>query len=473
MRPSPGTAPNHPPPRPLPRSRAILLAVIHLSAAPPLLSAPPGALPLEQAVIRGLNNSQEWQCLHRESALAIRNNSSDIRQRFPQVSLSLSNRDTVVSRGPDSRSKKLQFTLDQPLYSGGRPGIKREIQWREQIGREGQIGQKRREILYTVEDLYFRLAALRKQVQRLRQTAGMTRDHLRIAQKEANLGILREADLLEIQIRHQQTVLRLTRKEEEAFQGETELLRYLGMPSGTPPILTTPLPSPPQAMADYPSPEYLRLQILKDNPSLQAARRAWQMAEAQFRLSCRRLRPSLSGRLSAGVSGESYPLTDPTLSLTLILEFPAGPLPLTVSGSTGRPGDNRRSRSLSAEASLFPAPAGASRDQSLRLAMERAEHQHGEIRQDLLQRLPRLRRAYCILLREQGILEKQLRLQNQKTRILLTKLLQGRVTRLHYIEALTEETDLRLQQDALRQKQRQNLRQLRRLCGSAPGEALP
>ncbi len=433
----------------------------------------PVALSLRTARRRALRHAREWQFQQREAALARKQLRLGRRQTFPRVSFTLSHRDQVTIGDGDSRLRSLQFSLSQPLYDGGRREIQKDTRRLQQGLREGQLEKQRTQILYAIEELYFQISALVDQVVLLEDISGITADQLQVAEKEAELGLLRRADLNKMQIKQLEAALDLNRKRETVLQKKAELRDRLCLETDRPLILTTPPPDVPGTAQDYPSDQDLERRALSQSPVLRQARRTRREAAAQVQLAGRRLRPSITGKLSAGLNGEDYPLTDPALDISLSIALPSGSFPAELTLGAGSPGDQRRTRSLSLEVPLLSDLSGPLQTEKCRLALAQAVQGERDAREEILRRIPRLRRGYQILLSRREILDRQLKRQDQRIRVLLTQLLQGQVTRLAYMESLMTRTDLQLRRRKLLLEQNRHLRQVKQFCGIPPEEALP
>lgn len=269
---------------------------------------------------------------------------------LPEVDFSFNDTAAADKRNGDYKQKSIEAGVTQRLFNGGKDWIERKIEMEKSLYEflEVQKKQERKEAL-VLNAYYTALFALLK-ARVLEGAAQNAEDVLLIAELEKEEGLISEADFLESQARCKKMgadkkaaqndftkalrdLLDLMRAdfrqevlfEEAAAQGEALF--------GQPGIARTKGGRPGAAPLKARLTELTQM-ALENSLDLKKAKAQSAWLYKQRLLSARAFLPSVSVRAGVSFNGSSYPLTEPTYSIKVILGFDDNPwLPLKASKS--------------------------------------------------------------------------------------------------------------------------------------------
>lgn len=355
------------------------------------------------------------------------------RRFFPRITLGYSRNDTVIYHHPDTYSQRLSLGIEQELYDRGKGYADLRTGEKNLRLRRRLLALQEEELSLKVVDAYLKAIGLRLQKEILLRAIDSASEHGRIAHTERSLAEITEIDYLSILLKKKDLELDLAtlRREEERILFEfRSLLGCLDrevFPTGkidTDYNGVLPLDQVDRyvALAVQSSTELEELSIQREALShkVQEARSSYL--------------PSLTLQVELSLEGNSFPLTEPGLSIAVKLAWPTPVVPFSMGIQVGKQGYYERRRGFSGEAQVGENLEGLLSFPLARLHLLQNETKYSrtmeEIRFNLTQAFSLLREKAerLQLLREKSALLEQ------KLSVQRVKLSLGEVTRLAILE---------------------------------------
>jgi outer membrane protein TolC len=302
------------------------------------------------------------------------------RSFLPNLSAGYSDGAKVSDRGPDDFTKTASLQVTQLLWDGGRTAGRLELQAaavkvaREDIARQGrQIGER-------AVNLYWNAVAARDKLVVARASLESAVAQRLIVQKEVELGLSREIDLADIQMREIELGISEASTRLAVSQAERDLSRAIGVAAEDLPVLVDRIDTA------YGGLELDAASIAEAasarNPDIQKLRASLEEKKAQAVAAERSWLPNLNLTGNYSVSGDAFPLTEPAWSLALSVAFSDPMAGASSDSSLGSVARGDRSLNLGGKVSPLPDPGSVLERESARIALDEARGQLARVLSD-------------------------------------------------------------------------------------------
>ena len=389
-----------------------------------------------------------------------------IRAYLPRLSISASEDDRLSVTGTDSFLKSYSLNVDQLLWDGGRLSLSRRMEKAELDLAGSRLKQMAQGVADSAVSGY-RDVLRGRQVLEIREKARESlEEQLRIMQREFDLGMAREADLLEAEItvaRAGLEILSLSMDLEEAEQNLAEKLGLEKLPALSERIDTGRSPLLPDSAA---------VRSLAESRNIDLAGLRYSVARRQAELKAASLSwvPSLRLTGTVGLNGRSYPLSRYSWSAGIVVDFSSPWISGNLGATAGK--DPPYDKNARLQQTLSPAPDPAAvfsvRSAELALAYERTRYE--TTLKDVLAAAERGVKKCSLLDRKRSLSLEALKLEGEKFRLAELRLSLGEITRVDLMEA---RLDYAKQESAVVEAAAVLLeaeRELERLLDLGPGE---
>lgn len=389
-----------------------------------------------------------------------------IRAYLPRLSISASEDDRLSVTGTDSFLKSYSLNVDQLLWDGGRLSLSRRMEKAELDLAGSRLKQMAQDVADSAVSGY-RDVLRGRQILEIREKARESlEEQLRIMQREFDLGMAREADLLEAEItvaRAGLEILSLSMDLEEAEQNLAEKLGLEKLPALSERIDTGRSPLLPDSAA---------VRSLAESRNIDLAGLRYSVARRQAELKAASLSwvPSLRLTGTVGLNGRSYPLSRYSWSAGIVVDFSSPWISGNLGATAGK--DPPYDKNARLQQTLSPAPDPAAvfsvRSAELALAYERTRYE--TTLKDVLAAAERGVKKCSLLDRKRSLSLEALKLEGEKFRLAELRLSLGEITRVDLMEA---RLDYAKQESAVVEAAAVLLeaeRELERLLDLGPGE---
>jgi outer membrane protein TolC len=425
---------------------------------------------IDEAARLALATSQELRMAQLRVQASARAFSLGVRALFPTVSVSANDMRSVLMNAPDTSSKSWSLTLDQTLFDGGRQSRQRSLsRMQVLLGRRAEADQ--RDALVDTVRALFRKILVQRQTLRIQENArSVTEDQLVISRTERQIGSIRDVDLLDSELELGTVELAAQDTLAALAESEFQLRRLIGLQSREACELEGEIDAS-YAGITIPEAESFFYGIAYDNnASLAAQELEIRTAQEDVRNAAAWFVPSLSFQLSLTLSGEDYPLQNPSLTGKLLLDFPCRAFPLSASlSASSTPGRETSAGSDGAVSVLED--LGSSTDRTLAaLSYQASLLKRDQLREDLRFSIAQGTARQTQRIRGLALKRRQIDLNEMKAAIMARQLELGEVKRIDYVRA---QTQLARDRTALLGEVLQMLdgeRSFEKLLGVRPGE---
>jgi outer membrane protein TolC len=362
-----------------------------------------------------------------------------IRSFLPTASLSISSSQTVVSGGPDSTVASVELSILQPIYNGGRIQGQRDVN-RAQLELAGLQRLATREQVGDQAWTAFQRALLAALERDLREeTFSLGQEQLVIAEREQELGLIREIDLLETELSVADLEISLQEADSAAERAQFDLRRALSLAPDQPVVIEGKLDTSYAGLdlgglAD----RLVTIAVTRNLELLQEAAARTQ-AEQQLRLARNWWQPSISANLTIGASGSQLPLQQPRIEGGLQIQFLAPELPSTVEVTRSSPSESSRTESGSAQIGVVRAVESVLSLRQASLVREGAQNRYVRSREALAFGIAELVDNHQRQRRRVELLRDRAQIISRRIAILNTQLDAGQITRRELIQAQIEQ----------------------------------
>ena len=389
-----------------------------------------------------------------------------IRAYLPKLSISVSEDDRVSEIGPDSFMKNYSVHMEQLLWDGGRLSLSRKLEKAELDFSGDRLKQMSLDIAETAVSSY-RDILRRRMVLEIREKALVSLNEQRqIMIREAELGLVRQLDLLEADITVALTELDIFSLHAELEEAEWRLAEKIGLPG-------LPLLSESIDISRSPGlPDAEKAGALAEirNPELAAIRFSLARRQAELKAASRSWVPSLRLTGSFGLSGRQYPLSRYSWSVGLNIDFASPWLSGNFGSSVGMDPPYERNARLSQSVSPAPDPGASFSVKSAELALGYERSRYEIMRKEVFAILDRGIKKCSLLDRKRILHMETLALEGEKFRLAELKMSLGEITRIELMEARIDQAK---QEAALVEAAAALLqaeRELEKFLDLAPGE---
>ena len=469
----------------------MILSVLHLA---PILSA----LDLESAIALATQSSRELM----ENELDIRNGhwamASRMRNFFPRFSVAYSGSDSVISGAGDARLKRWSFSINQLIFNGGRQLADYRSASRELQIRDLRQADMRVETAFRVSLAFAEVLKNREILQIKERYAALLKDQIKLAALEYELGLLTRHELLEIRLRDREYELEIRDIRESLRESRFTLSALLSLPAGNLPVLegslnteyrgssgnqsilsADPINFPESPLTENKHsgeimPEHLKqVQILqyragsRNRDLLDLGR---QEADARREVQDARLSwlPRIEAEGNYSLSGTVQPDEESSFSLGLNFIFDAPLFPTNMEFQAGKSSPEERNRAFTAETDLLQnleevhTPSAA----RTRLSLIRLEKE--ELDRKIKHRVEGLVDSMILAIERLSIIEEKILLESEKLKIEETRLKQGDLTRLDYVDSEISLAEYKTNRIETVTELYNAEKELERLCGEFP-----
>ena len=389
-----------------------------------------------------------------------------VRAYLPRLSITASEDDRLSEIGSDSFLKNYSVNLEQLLWDGGRLSLSRKMEKAELDLAGNRLNQMTSDVGEAVVSAY-RDVLLGRTILEIREgTLEFLEAQRRILQRETELGLARQTDLIEAEITVALAELESLSLAMDLEEAEWRLADKLGLEKL--PLLSERIDT--RRSPKLPSPVAARAMAESRNQELASFRYTIARRQAELRVASLSWIPTLRLTGSFGLSGRQYPLSRYNWSVGLVIDFSSPWLSGNLAASTG--GEPPYDRNARLQQTAVPAPEPAAvfsvRAAELALTYERSRYQTAL--KEVLAAAEREIRT-CVLLDKRRLLaEEALRMEGERFRLAELKLSLGEIRRMDLMEVRLDyakrEAALVEAAAALLQAERQ----LERLLDLGPGE---
>jgi len=418
-----------------------LIAAFFLIQAPALYTLNQDSITLDESIRMALeqNSGIIFENLSRQDAW-IRHRLT-LRDFLPFLTMGYSETDSVTEEAPDGRIRKLNLTMNQLLFSGGREmaryrSSERELRLRDLKAQDLIDSVAHEVLLQFVEVLKYReiLAIQERYLVNLRE-------QIKIAALELDLGLLRETDFLEIRINASEFSLNIRDTEEQFFRCRDALAVLMNIPSDRLPPLKGRLNT------EYRG-EYSRETLNHEEFIPGMKRRAEEYNKDLISLSLQEINagrartdsriswlPKIEATADFSVSAADFPLDEPSFSLGLNFSFTTPLLPGSLSLQAGKSNPREHNRSFRSEVGLAENLEGLVDPFTAESNLIRTRMNREELRRSLVTRVGSLTRAIDTGLLRVETGRERIDLETEKLALDAERVKIGEMTRLDYVKS--------------------------------------
>jgi len=345
----------------------------------------------------------------------------------------------VVSGGPDSTVASVELSILQPIYNGGRIQGQRDVN-RAQLELAGLQRLATREQVGDQAWTAFQRALLAALERDLREeTFSLGQEQLVIAEREQELGLIREIDLLETELSLADLEISLQEADSAAERAQFDLRRALSLAPDQPVVIEGKLDTSYAGLDLSGLAERLVSIAVTRNLELLQEAAARTQAEQQLRLARNWWQPSISANLTIGASGSQLPLQQPRIEGGLQIQFLAPELPSTVEVTRSSPSESSRTESGSAQIGVVRAVESVLSLRQASLVREGAQNRYVRSREALAFGIAELVDNHQRQRRRVELLRDRAQIISRRIAILNTQLDAGQITRRELIQAQIEQ----------------------------------
>ncbi len=450
--------------------RALVFALLVL-AIPPLHAQTARALSLTlaQAESLALNNSDTLRIQDLKIRSSARRFALGIREYLPQIELGFSTADTVNVAAQDSASNQLSVTVREPIYNGGRTESQRSLARLQLTLTRHSSAIAREDVLIDVWDKFHQVLVLQSQRAVKLDALTQSRQQLAISRTERDLGMIREIDLLDVELSVSNLEIDLQSTDTDLESALYALKRSVGFSPAQDLALEGTIDSGYEGISiERPVSDFLAI-AERNNLDLQSAGYKVIEMEAQLAMARSRFLPQIGASLSFSIAGPDFPLQTPSLVLGLDISFPEAAAPVNGSLSGGPTGPAANTRNTSLSVNPLQSVTGVLDELDAKLQLEEARAAVRALTKDVSFQIGQMISAYRRHTTTIGLERRSCDLQRRKLRVLAQQVASGSATRVDLLEEQTQAADqeVKLLSDILTLMRDE--RALERLLGVEPG----
>lgn len=390
----------------------------------------------------------------------------------PTLDISMSDSKTVRMNSSDTSSLNVSSTLSIPISRGGRESLQKKIKALSLDIQGTIIAQSEDDIKDSCFQAFHKTHTLQMKIDALKKLQIIAENQYEIAEKEYELGKIREIDLVETQLSVMTLSQTIYETETELYSSMYELKKITGIDESVSLILET-RRDETYGGIDIQSivPELqaaalrMNIDILKTRSAVEESRLSGKITESTWK-------PDIDVDASVQLNGEKYPLQNPDYGIKLSLKFPFELVPLNLSIGFSSTPNMQYGRSYSASASS-PSSLDSIFNKSLSdVSLSQALMNATSTEDDVLFQIEQLVAGYERIRKQQELLTKTMELQRRKVEILAMQLDIGKVTRADYLKGENELLNTQLDRLSGVLSLLQAERQIEKAAGINPGELI-
>lgn len=390
--------------------------------------------------------------------------------RVPSLDVNFSDSKTVRYDATDTSAVSVSTTLTVPVSRGGREAMQKKIDALKLDVQGVLLSKSEDDVKDACFQAFHQVRTYRMKLDALRELLLVSQNQCAIAEKEYELGKIREIDLIE-------TSISLATLEQTIYGTETELLaaeynlkKMIGIDQRVAVSIATETDETYEGMPIRGSVAELKNHALRSNTDLMKANASLEESLITNRVGKSSWNPNVDLVATVQLDGERYPLQNPDYGLKVNVNFPFDLIPLNLSiGFTTSP-DMQYGRTYTSGASS-PKSLDPIIDRRLSdVGLDQAIRQTKTAEDDILFQIDQLVSSYERTRREQQLLSRKLELQAKKCSVLALQLEIGKVTRVEYLEGENDLVNTRLDRLSGILSLLQAERQIERMAGLEPGD---
>jgi outer membrane protein TolC len=417
------------------------LAVARAESQPPATIL----LTVKDAETMALSNSESLRIQNLRIQSASQRFALGIRDYLPQIELGFATSNGVNVGALDTPSDQLSISLREPIYNGGRTAMQRSLARLELILSQHSTVVARGDVLNDVWDKYHQVLVLQAQQAVKQETLAQSRAQLEIAQTEHTIGMIREIDLLDVQLYVSNQEMDLESTDNDLEQASYALKKTLGVSPDQKLELAGRIDSSYQGIPiDKPAPYFVAIAQQNNSDLRTAAYKVTQM-EAQVFMTRLQFLPQIGATVSFSVSGPGFPLQTPAVSVGLDISFPQSVAPVKANGAGGMTSPASTIGNTSLTADPLQSVTGFLDSVDAELALQEARAAVRELTRDLRFQVGQLITGYERQSATIKLGRRSLDIEQKKIRVLTQQVAGGSATRSDLLKEQTQAATLEVQ----------------------------
>lgn len=306
----------------------------------------PTKLTLKESVNKGVSVSFEYKKARFTDKIYDELMSEYFREYLPKLGVGYSIEEERVERGTDTKNKKIDFSLQQIIYDGGKIGQAREVTKIEKKLNHLEIAEIERTVKLNIVSQFLKLLSIEKKIKIQKEFINNITKELAVADEELKLGEITKLDYLEIK----------TRSEEERFNLKT-LEKDNAVEMSNFKILLKLTPEEKVVLDSDFFEKFKELKNIQDKHKVEnlidlcLLRRKelakvfleYKKAEKEYELVRKSYIPTVSLVGTYGLSGETFPPRDKAYSFGIVFNFALGGSSAKTETNTGLQANGRNS----------------------------------------------------------------------------------------------------------------------------------
>jgi outer membrane protein TolC len=349
-----------------------------------------------------------------------------IREFFPSITVTASEDERVSVTGPDSFSKMYTVSLQQPLFDGGKMVSARRIEKAQLLLQKDALQNMLRETAENAIAAYRQILQGRMTLAIKRKSQAALERQRKILDKERELGLALDSDLVEADIMLEQTRIEMITGEMDLAEQEKQFAETLGL--DTLPVLAEAIDV--NRLFVLPGLKEVQSAILARNPELLSAQLAIRQKEEEAKFASRLWIPTIKGTGSFSLTGDRYPLSHYKWSFGITVDLSAPWIGSTTSGNYGEEGATEKNAQLSESLKLAPSPASGLSEKSAKLTLRLEREKYALMVQRVERNAALLLEKLAFLIQKKDLTVRSKELAFAKLQIAETKNKLGHITRL-------------------------------------------
>jgi len=388
-----------------------------------------------------VQNSTELEIAELNLLAATRIYKLGVREWIPELNISFGNDDSVIIGNPDTRTKRLAFTITQPVYNGGRSAAARKLQAYE-LNLQGRgLARGKEDLADNVRSLYFNTLVSEEQARLRRETLTLIEEQFIISKTEAEMGMITSLDLIETELELKNYKIALMETELAIKKHYFQIKQALSLPPDAEVHLQGEIGSLYSRKGYVLDPESLTAFAKERNDSVQDFE--FQLEQLQHQIRVRRFDfiPAIDVSGSFFIQGDSFPLQEPGFSIKINFSIPNPLFPVKATISAGSRTRNQTDRGYSAQTPVADDVSCAATRKTRILELRAKQIEYAALLDTLGFEMYMAVEAYNAKQEKSRIERESLDLLKHRLTILEEQLHLGQVRRLEYLEARIELAD--------------------------------
>lgn len=394
----------------------------------------------EEAVIYGLQKSQQYSLNLQAANLSLKAAAYAINDFLPSFDFTISEDDSVSLNSTDSRNKSISANMNYTLFDGGKRIITYKMNKAEQFFQVKSAEQSIDSFRSTIINQYLNCLLQETLVDIKTKLEENAKIQLDILEKEYELGLALENSYLEYLISYKK-ILDEKRQAERELRSQYRTLKVLlGIKPESELILGK------DEYRDFNAEKYLEpfseklWNIVKTkNPSVLKNDIIMSYQREQYKYNSRFYVPDLTFQGGVSFSGTNYPLRNPQYTVKFLLSFNNIPfVPSTISNSYGFDKNRLKNVSNSASSSVKLTPDEFYKRKlsqvQLRQSLQNYDNEINEMYENFFSQIS----TYDDLLDRIYRLNETLELENKRIEISKKQMETGELKRIDFLEELIE-----------------------------------